>query len=134
AGNGLSVGGVVGRAELVDALEANSISTFGGNPLAMAGALANIDYILSNDLQGNALKIGTYVLARLAELVGTIGVVGDVRGKGLMIGVELVQPGTKEPNPEATRAVLEEARRRGLLIGRGGLYANTLRIVPPLSV
>ncbi|GIU93270.1 MAG: aminotransferase [Acidimicrobiia bacterium] len=133
-GNGLAMGGVIARAEIMDCIQANSISTFGGNPLAAAGALANIEFILANDLQTNAYKVGSHLKARLDHLRDRSPIVGDVRGKGLMIGVELVRPGGKEPNPEATSAVMEETRRRGLLVGKGGLYGNVLRIAPPLTL
>jgi 4-aminobutyrate aminotransferase len=133
-GNGLSIAGVIGRAEIVDSLPANSISTFGGSPITTAGALANLDYLLDHDLQGNARVVGGWLLDRLGRLVSTNPVVGDVRGKGLMIGVELVKPGTKEPNPAAANTVLEAARRGGVLVGKGGLFGNVLRIAPPLSL
>ncbi|MGH9068326.1 MAG: aspartate aminotransferase family protein [Acidimicrobiales bacterium] len=133
-GNGLAIGGVVGRGDLVESVEANSISTFGGNPLASAGALANLEHLLSHDLQANASKVGHHLLSRLGELVGKLDVLGDVRGKGLMIGVELVEPGGKTPSPRAASLVMEETKAAGLLVGKGGLYGNTLRIAPPLSV
>ncbi len=133
-GNGLAIGGVVGRADLIDSVQANSISTFGGNPLSMAGALANLDYMLAHDLQANALKVGSLLLEELEQRAGALGVVGEIRGKGLMIGVELVEPGTTRPSPRAAQLVLEECRRAGVLIGKGGLYGNALRIAPPMSV
>lgn len=133
-GNGLSVGGVVARAEVMDCLGANSISTFGGSPITTAGALANLQYLLDHDLQGNARQVGGWLLARLAELASDLPIIGDVRGKGLMIGVELVRPGTTEPAPEIVTAALEGARRRGLLVGKGGLHGNVFRIAPPLSL
>lgn len=133
-GNGLAIGGLVGRADLVDSVQANSISTFGGNPLATAGALANLEYLLSHDLQANAAERGSQLLGRLDPLAGRLGVVGEVRGRGLMVAVELVRPGSRDPSPEAAAAALEETRRRGLLIGKGGLAGNVLRIAPPLSV
>jgi len=133
-GNGMSIGGVVGRREIIDALGANSISTFGGNPVSTAGALANLRYLLENDLQANAKTVGTLLRGRLAELKGRYPIVFDVRGKGLMIGIELVDPGTSRPSPAAASVVLEEARTRGLLLGKGGFYGNVLRIAPPLSL
>jgi 4-aminobutyrate aminotransferase len=134
-GNGLSMGGVIARAEVMDCLTANSISTFGGSPLTSAGALANLRYLLEHDLQANAARHGPALLAGLRAVDSPI--VGDVRGKGLMIGVELVRPGTGspgEPAPELANAVLEACKRRGLLVGKGGLHGNALRIAPPLSL
>jgi 4-aminobutyrate aminotransferase len=134
-GNGLSMGGVIARAEVMDCLSANSISTFGGSPLTSAGALANLRYALDHDLQGNAARHGPTLFEGLRALGSPI--VGDVRGKGLMIGVELVRPGTGtpgEPAPELATAVLEACKRRGLLVGKGGLYGNALRIAPLLTL
>jgi 4-aminobutyrate aminotransferase len=133
-GNGLSIGGVVARAEIMDCLQANSISTFGGNPLSTAGALANLDYLLANDLQANCLKRGDQLKSRLTAAGEGRDYVAEVRGKGLMLGVELVRPGGLEPSPEAASWMLEETRRKGLLVGKGGLYGNVLRIAPPMSL
>lgn len=133
-GNGLSIGGIVGTAELIDSVAANSISTFGGNHLSTAGALANLNYILDQDLQSNAREVGGFLMGALADLGSRYAVFGEVRGKGLMIGLELVEPGTKSPSVRAANAVLEEAKRRGLLLGKGGLYGNVLRIAPPMCV
>ncbi len=133
-GNGLSMAGVIGRPDLVDGLTANSISTFGGNPLVSAGALANLKYLLDHDLQANALEQGNRLLAHLEPLVEKFGVIGEVRGRGLMIGIELVEPDGKTPNPTAASRALEHARANGLLIGKGGLFGNCLRIAPPLSL
>jgi 4-aminobutyrate aminotransferase len=132
-GNGLSIGGVVAPAEIMEAYPALGISTFGGNPLATAGALANLDYMLNNDLQTNSLKVGNRLMQSLVPLSEELEVIGEVRGKGLMIGVELVRrDGT--PAPETAAAVLEAAREEGLLIGKGGLYGNALRLAPPMSI
>jgi 4-aminobutyrate aminotransferase len=133
AGNGLAIGGVIGKADVIDALDANSISTFGGNPLTMAGAKANIEFMLKHDLQTNAQKVGQHLRSAIEDLGETNEMIGEVRGKGLMIGVELVKDG-KEPNPAAASAIMESAREQGLLIGKGGLHGNALRIAPPLSL
>jgi 4-aminobutyrate aminotransferase len=134
-GNGMAIGAVVGRAEMVDSLRANSISTFGGNPLASTYALANLDHIEEHDLQQNAYKVGDYLYRGLKDLEDRFDVVGEVRGKGLMVGVELVKDGeSKEPSPEAAGRVMETCKERGLLVGKGGLYGNVLRVSPPLSI
>ncbi len=133
-GNGLTIGGVVARPELMDCLTANSISTFGGNPLSMTAGLATLAYALEHDLQANAHKVGSRLLEGLRALVGTAPAVGDVRGKGLLIGVELVRPGTKIPDPAASARVMEATKSGGLLIGKGGLYGNVLRLAPPLTL
>jgi 4-aminobutyrate aminotransferase len=133
-GNGLAIAGVVARAEIMDCLQANSISTFGGNPLATAGALANLRYLLAHDLQANALEVGRHLRARIDRLGEACPIVGEVRGKGLMIAIELVYPGGLEPNPTATDAFMEETKRGGLLIGKSGLHGNAARLAPPLSL
>jgi len=133
-GNGLAIGGVIARGDIMDCIDANSISTFGGNPLATAGALANLDYLIEHDLQTNSSKVGQHLRSRLDDLREGIEIIGEVRGKGLMIGVEFVRPGGIDPNPEAASRVMEQARTDGLLIGKGGLWGNVLRVAPPLSL
>jgi len=132
--NGMAIGGVVAEAELMDSLTANSISTFGGNPVATASARATLDYLLDHDLQSNAAKLGTRLLDGLRGHVQQCQLMGDVRGKGLMIGVELVEPGTDRPAAAAAGRVLELSKSRGLLIGKGGLYGNVLRLAPPMTL
>ncbi len=133
-GNGLAIAGVVGRAEIIDAIPANSISTFGGNPLATTGALANLEYVLEHDLQTNAYKVGNQLKEGIHRIAEEVPAIGEVRGKGLMIGIELVVPGSKDPDPQVTAEVMEQAKAEGLLIGKGGLLGNVLRVAPPLSL
>jgi 4-aminobutyrate aminotransferase len=134
-GNGLALAGVVARADVMNSVPANSISTFGGNPLATTGALANLEYLLSRDLQGNALKMGHIFFERLRPLTDRHPYVAEVRGRGLMLALELCHPdGQLTPWPEAAAALMESCKKRGLLIGKGGLYNNVLRIAPPLSI
>ncbi|MFF9778056.1 aspartate aminotransferase family protein [Streptomyces sp. NPDC013978] len=134
-GNGMSIGGVVARSEVMNCLDSNSISTFGGTQITMAAGLANLNYLVEHDLQGNARRVGGLLIERLRAITAQIPAVKEVRGRGLMIGIELVKPGTDEANPEAASAVLEAARREGLLIGKGGGHnTSALRIAPPLSL
>ncbi len=133
-GNGLTIAGVAGRAELVDSVQANSISTFGGNPLSTAGALANLHYLLDHDLQANALQVGRRLRDALAPLADELSVVGEVRARGLMLGVELVGPDGRTPHPAAASRALELTRAGGLLVGKGGLFGNCLRVAPPLTL
>ncbi|NGO15111.1 aspartate aminotransferase family protein [Streptomyces sp. HC44] len=134
-GNGMSIGGVVARAEVMNCLDSNSISTFGGSPVTMAAGNANLTYLLEHDLQGNARRVGGLLIERLRAVAAQLPGVREIRGRGLMIGVELVKPGTDEADPDAAAAVLEAAREEGLLIGKGGGHnTSVLRIAPPLSL
>jgi 4-aminobutyrate aminotransferase len=133
-GNGLAIGAVVGRAEVVESVAPNlHLSTFGGNPISTAGALANLNYILDNDLQANANAVGTHLKDRLLKLAERHPVVAEVRGRGLMLALELTGEGLV-PDPAAANRFLEACRARGLLVGKGGLKANTIRISPPLTI
>jgi 4-aminobutyrate aminotransferase len=133
-GNGFAIGGVVARGDLMDGLDGNGISTFGGNPIATAAAGATLDYVLSHDLQGNAATLGQLIIGGLREAAAPLAVAGQVRGKGLMFAVDLVDPVTGAPSPALAARMLEATRERGLLIGKGGLYGHALRMAPPLTL
>ena len=136
--NGFPLGAVVALPSIADSLKKNSLSTFGGNPVSTAAANATIDVILRDKLTGSAGVQGTLLRDGLEGLKEKYPeVVGDVRGMGLMQAMELVvdeQSGDRTPNPDAALRFMEETKNRGLLIGRGGLYGNSLRIAPPLNI
>jgi 4-aminobutyrate aminotransferase-like enzyme len=114
--------------EVADSFPGLTFSTFGGNPVSMAAALAVIRVIEDENLRTNAATVGAYLRERLEELKAKHPVIGDVRGMGLMQGLELVRDReTKEPAPQVVLRVFEETKRRGVLIGKGGLYANVIR-------
>jgi 4-aminobutyrate aminotransferase len=133
-GNGFALAGVVGRAEVLQAVPAISFSTFGGNPISTAAGNAVLDYLIAHDLQANAARVGAILADGLRSAVGGLDCVAEVRGKGLMLGVEFVRPGSGEPDPDLTNRVFEGARNGGLLAGKGGLYGNVLRMGPPLTL
>jgi 4-aminobutyrate aminotransferase len=133
-GNGFALAGVVGRPDLLNAVPATSFSTFGGNPISTAAGNAVLDYVLDHNLQANALRVGTILLDGLREAATKAPIVAEVRGRGLMIGIEFVRPGTTEPDPALTMRVFDECRKGGLLVGKGGLYNNVLRMGPPLTL
>jgi alanine-glyoxylate transaminase / (R)-3-amino-2-methylpropionate-pyruvate transaminase len=135
-GNGAPLAAMVTRPEISKTL-ANRIhfNTFGGNPISMTQGLATLEVIEAEGIQANAKKVGTHLLSRLCELQLKHPLIGDVRGLGLMIGVELVTDRvTKEPAKAAAAQVMELTRDRGLIIGKGGLYGNVLRIKPPMCI
>ena len=133
-GNGFALGGVAGRAEVINAVPAISFSTFGGNPVSTAAGNAVLDYVLDHDLQANAKRVGDILLDGLRAAAADSPIVAEVRGRGLMLAVELIRPGTTEPDPAATLRVFDECRKGGLLVGKGGLYNNVLRMGPPLTL
>jgi 4-aminobutyrate aminotransferase len=133
-GNGFALGGVVARGDLLDGIRGMGISTFGGNPLATAAGNATLDYVLSHDLQRNAAVTGGLIIEGLKEAASKLEIVSEVRGKGLMFAVDLVDPATRKPSPPLAARMLEAARERGLLVGKGGLYGHALRMAPPLTL
>jgi 4-aminobutyrate aminotransferase len=134
-GNGLPIGLTVARPEVADAWKGVHISTFGGNPITTTAAKAVIDLIEEENLAANAATTGAYLRAKLEELQKKYPVIGDVRGMGLMQGLELVEdPASKIPAPQRALKLMEGARENRILIGRGGLYGNVIRISPPLNI
>jgi 4-aminobutyrate aminotransferase-like enzyme len=136
--NGLPLGGVLATAAVADSWKHGNISTFGGNPLSTAAANAVLDVIQEEDLVSNATRKGKILREGMDALKKKYPkVIGDVRGRGLMQAFEFVKDETQKdrtPNPDAVSRLFEETKKRGLLIGRGGLYNNTMRISPALNI
>jgi alanine-glyoxylate transaminase/(R)-3-amino-2-methylpropionate-pyruvate transaminase len=135
-GNGVPLGAVTTRMEIAEKLTQRiHFNTFGGNPVSMAAGLAVLDVIDEDGLQENSRVLGKRMKDGLSGLMKQHQLIGDVRGMGLMLGVELVRDRkTKEPAKKETLAVLEAAREMGVLIGKGGLDGNVLRIKPPMCI
>ncbi len=132
--NGVPIGLTVTTAEIAGSFQGMNIATFGGNPVTSVAARATIELIEEENLLENAHVVGAYFRGKLEELQAKYPLIGDVRGMGLMQALELVKDRkTKEPAPEATTQVMERARQNGLLIGKGGLYGNVLRLAPMLN-
>jgi 4-aminobutyrate aminotransferase-like enzyme len=133
--NGYPVGCTIATPEVAEAVDGLTLSTFGGNPVAMATALATIDYIERHDLPRNAEVQGARLRTRLEAMATRYQFIGEVRGMGLMQALELVLPdGGKTPDKGRATELLNAAHRHGLLIGKGGLYGNVMRIAPHLNV
>ena len=136
--NGMPLAAVVTTKDIADPLQKNTISTFGGNPVSSAAANATLEIIERDELKANANEMGEILKDGLIKIQSDHReVIGEVRGKGLMVGLELVVDETKKdrtPNPDAVDRLMEETKDRGLLIGRGGLYGNCVRISPSLNI
>ena len=132
---GLPLAGVTGRAEMMDAVHAGGLGgTFGGNPVACAAALGAIETMGKEDLPAMARRIGDIMLPRLRKLAGTHPEIGDVRGRGAMIAIELVKPGTLEPDAAVTAQVAKACHSSGLIVLTCGTFGNVLRFLPPLVI
>ena len=132
---GLPLAGVTGRADLMDAVHPGGLGgTYGGNPVACAAALGAIETMEKEDLAGAARAIELVVQPRLRAIAAANPAVGDVRGRGAMCAVELVQPGTMEPDAAATAQVARDCHLAGLIVLTCGTYGNVLRLLPPLVI
>lgn len=131
--SGAPIGALMARGHLAEKWTSPSISTFGGNPVSMAAALATLDFMKERDTKSNSEKMGRLLMDGLLEMQSRHASMGDVRGKGLMVGVEFVRNG-KEPAPELLLNVLEQTKSRGLLVGKGGLYGNVMRLAPAMTI
>lgn len=133
--NGTPVGVTMTRPEVAESFKGLQISTFGGNPVTCVAARATIAVMEEDNLRENTEVVGSYYRGKLEELQKKHRLMGDVRGMGLLQGIELVKDrNTKEPAPQETNRVMDEAKNRGLLIGKGGLYGNVLRTSPPMNI
>lgn len=134
--DGFPLGACTARADIGDAFEpGDHLSTFGGSPVSCAAALANIDYLIEEKLSEQAAKKGEYLMKRLNEIKETHDIIGEVRGKGLMIGIELVRDQkNKIPADKETAKIRDLCREKGILIGSGGVKKCTVRIQPPLII
>lgn len=132
---GMPLGAVTGRADLLDSVHEGGLGgTYGGNPVACAAALAAIDTMRTHDLPGRAREIEALLKPRLRALAAETGIIGDIRGRGAMLAIELVRPGSKEPAPEITRAVVGEAFAHGVVVLTCGTHGNVIRLLPPLVI
>ena len=133
-GNGITLAGCVARAEIMNGIDRTLFTTFGGNPLSVAAGRATLKYVKDHDLQSNAAERGYQMTDLLAGPCQTTDWVGELRGKGLMQAIECVQPGSLEPNAAAATRLIEVCKDEGLLVGKGGLYGNVIRLTPMLNI
>jgi 4-aminobutyrate aminotransferase/(S)-3-amino-2-methylpropionate transaminase len=132
---GFPLAAVTGRAEIMDAVQPGGIGgTFGGNPVSTAAALEVFDIIEREGLLAEAKRVEASLWARIGDWAEKFDVVGEVRGKGAMFGVELVKPGTREPNPEALTAILKYATTHGVIVLDAGSWDSVLRIMPSVVI
>ena len=133
-GNGSPIGCTIATPEIADAVAGLTFSTFGGNPVTMATTLATIEYMEAHDTPTNCAVQGARMAEKLAEFAAEFPIIGETRGMGLMQAIEMVQPGGIEPDAGRTAAFVDTCKDKGLLLGKGGLYGNVVRIAPHLNV
>lgn len=134
-GGGLPVAAVTGRADVMDSIHPGGLGgTYGGNPIALAGALGAIETIEKDELVKSAKHIESIMLPRLQNMASQHHLIGDVRGRGAMIAIEIVKPGTTEPDPDVTTKIVKACHAEGVLVLTAGTYGNVLRFLPPLVI
>ena len=133
-GNGSPIGCTIATPEIADAVKGLTFSTFGGNPVTMATTLATIEYMEAHDLPNNCAVQGARMMEKLEEFAAEFPIIGEARGMGLMQAMEIVRPGGIEPDAVRTAALVDTCKENGLLLGKGGLYGNVVRIAPHLNV
>ncbi len=134
-GNGAPLAAVVTSSKIAQSLtEAIHFNTFGGNPVSCAQGLASLEVLLEDDIQGNAKRLGAMLIDGFKRLQKRYPIIGDVRGRGLMVGIELVEGTDKTPAADLAADVLETCKGFGLLIGKSGFFGNVLRVKPPMCL
>jgi 4-aminobutyrate aminotransferase len=133
-GNGITLAGVVARAEIMDTIDVLQFSTFGGNPLSAAAGVATLRTVQTEDLQGNAKRMGERFAASMGPVADDTPWIAEMRGRGLMWAFEICEPGGIAPDKARTGEFHEACRRHHLLVGKGGLYGNVVRLAPMLNV
>jgi 4-aminobutyrate aminotransferase/(S)-3-amino-2-methylpropionate transaminase len=132
---GLPLGAVTGRAEIMDSVHTGGLGgTYGGNPVACAASLGALEEMRTHDLAGRARSIGALMQGRLADLASTYAVIGDVRGRGAMMAIELCEPGTTTPDAARTAAVNAACHQAGVVTLTCGTWGNVFRFLPPLAI
>jgi 4-aminobutyrate aminotransferase/(S)-3-amino-2-methylpropionate transaminase len=132
---GMPLAGVTGRAELMNAVHEGGLGgTYGGNPVACAAALATIKTLRDRNLVGRAREIGAILFAHLRSLQQDVAIIGEVRGRGAMVAMEFVHPGTKEPNAAAAKEIVTYCNQQGVLAISCGTFGNVVRLLPPLVI
>jgi 4-aminobutyrate aminotransferase/(S)-3-amino-2-methylpropionate transaminase len=132
---GMPLAAVTGRAELMNAVHEGGLGgTYGGNPVAAVAALATIKTMRDRNLVARARELGDVILKALRTLQQDVAIIGDVRGRGAMIAFELVQPGTKNPNAAAAKAIVSYCNQQGVIALACGTYGNVIRLLPPLAI
>jgi len=133
--DGFPLSGFIAREEIADSFKpGDHLSTFGGNPVSCAASVANIEFLEEQNIAEGALRKGEYIKAQLERLSTKHKLIGEVRGKGLMIGIELIRDNQKMPANTESNKIRDFCRDNGLLIGLGGIYGNVIRIQPPLVI